>query len=225
MILRRDVVTLYANRSFDENVSIALANQYTRYPLVEEATDAVVGYVHLKDLVVAMAQGRKPDIRALARQPIFAMEDAPLEGIRAAFQRRRVHIAVIRDAQGAFTGILTLEDLLEEVVGEIQDEQDVGEVPPIMRLPDGRYDVDGRVTLDVAEREIGLPASEAPEGVETVGGWVTALLGEVPRRAASARGAGFRLTVLVARDHRAVRVRVEREATPSPSPGESSGAG
>ena len=212
MILRRDVVTLYANRSFDENVSIALANQYTRYPLVEEATDAVVGYVHLKDLVVAMAQGRKPDIRALARQPIFAMEDAPLEGIRAAFQRRRVHIAVIRNAQGSFTGILTLEDLLEEVVGEIQDEQDVGEMPPIVRLPDGRYDVDGRVTLDVAAREIGLPALEAPPGIETVGGWVAALAGEIPRRGTSVCIPGFRMTVLVVWDNRVVRLRLEPAA-------------
>src|SRR6185436_13137435 len=125
MTLRRDVVTLEAGRPFEDNLRIAVANQYTRYPLVEPATDRVVGYVHLKDIVAALASGRRPEkMRDLVREPIYASEETRLEWLRREFQRRRVHIAIILGPGHAFTGIVTLEDLVEEVLGEIQDEQD-----------------------------------------------------------------------------------------------------
>jgi CBS domain containing-hemolysin-like protein len=217
MVLRRDVVTLSVERPFEENVRVALANQYTRYPLVEGEGDRVIGYVHLKDLVSALAQGRRPDLRSLAREPVIAREDAPVEAIRREFMRRRVHLAVILDGAGAFTGIVTLEDLLEEVVGEIQDEQDVAEVPPVIRLPDGRFEVDGRLTLDVAERELGFRPPDVPPGVETVGGWVLSALGELPRRGQSVTAGGVKLTVLSVLDRRIARLRGE-PAHPTPAP-------
>src|ERR1017187_8851873 len=123
-----------AGRPFEDNLRIALANQYTRYPLVEPTTDRVVGYVHLKDIVTALASDKRPSrMRELVREPIYASEDTRLEWLRREFQRRRVHIAVILGAGHTFTGIVTLEDLVEEVVGEIQDEQDAEEIPPIRR--------------------------------------------------------------------------------------------
>lgn len=214
MILRRDVVTLVAEQPFEANVRLALANQYTRYPLVEEGSDRVIGYVHMKDLIAALVEGRRPALRDLVREPVRATEDTPLDQLRQAFQRRRVHLAIIHDQHGAFTGIVTLEDLLEEVVGEIQDEQDVGEVPPIVRLPEGRFEVDGRLTLDVAERDLGLRLDDVPEGIETLGGYVTARLGEIPRRGQSVIANGVRLTVLAVRDRRIARLRVEPVPTP-----------
>src|SRR6185503_2844858 len=157
MTLRRDVVTLTAGLPFDDNLRVALANQYTRYPLVEPGTDRVVGFVHLKDIVSTLASGNRPQLmRQIAREPIYATEDTPLEWLRREFQRRRVHIAIILGPKHAFTGIVTLEDLVEEVLGEIQDEHDAGEVPPIIRKPDGSFDVDGRLTLDVAARDLGI---------------------------------------------------------------------
>ena len=96
MMLRRDVVTLTAGVPFDDNLRIALANQYTRYPLVEPGTDRVVGYIHLKDIVSALASGKRPAfMRELVREPIYASEDTRLEWLRREFQRRRVHIAII----------------------------------------------------------------------------------------------------------------------------------
>jgi CBS domain containing-hemolysin-like protein len=214
MTLRRDVVTLEAGRPFDDNLRIAVANQYTRYPLIEPTTDRVVGYVHLKDIVSALASGNRPErMRELVRAPIYASEDTRLEWLRREFQRRRVHIAVILGSGHTFTGIVTLEDLVEEVLGEIQDEQDAGEIPPIRRNSDGSFDVDGRLTLDVAARELGVTFPKVPPEVETLGGFVITQLLELPVPGDEVSAAGYRFTVLDVRDRRVRRLK----ATPLPA--------
>jgi CBS domain containing-hemolysin-like protein len=217
MILRRDVVVLVAGRPFEENLRTAITNQYTRYPLLSEDGDMVLGYVHLKDLVAADYAGVRPDLRTIARRPVLATETTPIERIRKAFMRQRVHMAIITGEGAAFTGIVTLEDLLEEVVGEIQDEQDIGEVPPIQRLRGGRFEVDGRVTLDVAERDLGIDLSEAQTTAETLGGYVTERLGALPRRGQSVTVGRVRLTVIALRDRRVARLRGEPIAGESPA--------
>ena len=119
--------------------------------------------MHLKDIVAALGAQRHPGtIRALAREPIYAPEETPLEQLRRAFLRRRIHLAVITGPQQSFAGIVTLEDLLEEFVGEIQDEQDVDEVPPMVREQDGSFAVDGRMTLDVAAANWGSCCPTCP---------------------------------------------------------------
>ena len=210
MTLRRDVVTLTAGIPFDDNLRIALANQYTRYPLVEPGTDRVVGYIHLKDIVARLATGKRPErMREIVREPIYASEDTRLEWLRREFQRRHVHIAVILGPKHSFVGIVTLEDLVEEVLGEIQDEQDAGEIPPIVRHRDGTFEVDGRLTLDVASRDLGVVFPPVPPQIETVGGFVITQLPEraVPGDEISA--ANFRFTVLDVRDGRIRRLHVE----------------
>jgi putative hemolysin len=171
--------------------------------------------VHLKDLMAALVEGRRPRMRDIVRQPIYANETTPLEEIRRGFQRQRVHLAAILNARSEFVGIVTLEDLLEEFVGEILDEQDAGEIPPIVRGPEGRFEADGRITLDVVRRELELKLTDVP-GVETLGGYVTARLGAMPSRGASIEAAGFRLTVVEVRDRRIRRVAGE----PLPKPPE-----
>jgi CBS domain containing-hemolysin-like protein len=224
MTLRRDVVTLVAGLPFEDNLRVAVANQYTRYPLVEPVTDRVVGYVHLKDIVAALASGKRPDrMRELVREPIYASEDTPLEQLRREFQRRRVHIAVILGVGHAFTGIVTLEDLVEEVVGEIQDEQDAEEVPPIVRLRGGAFEADGRLTLDVAARDLGLTFPPVPPEVETLGGFIITHLPEFPVPGDSIDLLGHHFTVLSIRDRRIRRLRgeplpAEAEAEEAPKP-------
>ncbi len=220
MTLRRDVVTLTAGVPFDDNLRIALANQYTRYPLVEPGTDRVVGYIHLKDVVSALASGKRPAyMRELVREPIYASDDTRLEWLRREFQRRRVHIAIILGPWHTFAGIVTLEDLLEEVVGEIQDEQDAEEIPPIVRNADGSFEVDGRLTLDVAARDIGVAFPAVPPEIETLGGFIITQLPQAPVPGDVIAAGGFRFTVLAVRDRRirrlyAVRLpKVEPDAT------------
>jgi CBS domain containing-hemolysin-like protein len=208
MTLRRDVVTLEAGRPFEDNLRIAVANQYTRYPLVEPLTDRVVGYIHMKDVVAALASGKTPArMRELVREPIYASEDTRLEWLRREFQRRRVHIAIILGPGHVFVGIVTLEDLVEEVVGEIQDEQDLEELPPIVRRADGGFDADGRLTLDVAARDLGLTFPALPPEVETLSGFILTLLPELPVPGDVLTAIGYKFTVLEVRDRRIRRVR------------------
>jgi CBS domain containing-hemolysin-like protein len=210
MTLRRDVVVLEANRPFDENVQLATANQYTRYPLVEPGSGRVIGYVHLKDIVAALAAGRAPKrMREIAREPIYCSEETPSEWLRREFQRRRVHMAVVLGAGNAFLGIVTLEDLLEEFVGEIQDEQDVGELPPFMIGAEGRFEADGRLTLDVAERELGVTLPPQRPDIETLGAYVQSHLGQPLRPGSTVDLGGFRFTAVEIRDGRIRRLRGE----------------
>jgi len=207
MTLRRDVVTLEAGRPFEDNLRVAVTNQYTRYPLVEPGTDRVVGYVHLKDIVTALASGKRPErMRELVREPIYASEDTRLEWLRREFQRRHVHIAIILGPAHSFLGIVTLEDLVEEVVGEIRDEQDQEEIPPIIRRPDGSFEADGRLTLDVAARDLGLSFPAVPPEVETLGGFLVTQLNEMSAPGDTVEAVGYRFTVLDVRDRRIRRV-------------------
>jgi CBS domain containing-hemolysin-like protein len=208
MMLRRDVVVLVAGRPFEENLKIALANQYTRYPLVEPETDRVLGYVHIKDVVAALASGRPPQRMAeLVREPIYCSEDTRLEWLRREFQRRHVHIAIVLGSADKFQGIVTMEDLLEEVVGEIQDEQDIGEIPPIVRAADGRFEADGRITLDVAARDLKLVLPPLRPDIETLGMYVEALLQQPPRPGDTVSIGGVSITALEIRDNHIRRLR------------------
>jgi CBS domain containing-hemolysin-like protein len=210
MTLRRDVVVLVAGRPFEDNLKIALANQYTRYPLVEPGTDRVVGYVHIKDVVAALASGRLPKLmREIGREPIYCSEETRCEWLRREFQRRRVHIAVVLGSNNSFVGIVTLEDLLEEFVGEIQDEQDVGEIPPIVWASDGRFEVDGRVTLDVAARDLGIRVTPPRPEIDTLAGYVQDQLGRQAHPGDEVEVPGFRLSALEIRDGRIRRLRGE----------------
>jgi CBS domain containing-hemolysin-like protein len=208
MTLRSDVMVLDAERSWEENLAVALREQYTRYPVVQGASGRVLGYVHLKDIVTALVAKRPASMRALVREPIYTSEDTSLERLRREFMRRRIHLAVVRAPDESFVGIVTLEDLLEEFVGEILDEQDAGEVPPIVRHPDGSFDVDGRLTNDVAVRELGL---RFPEGVpvDTIGAYLVSELGSNLKVNASILLGDFRLTILNCGNGLIRRVRVE----------------
>lgn len=220
MTLRRDVAVLEEGRPWRENIEIALANQYTRYPLVETGTDKVMGYIHMKDMMAALASGEEPRrMRELAREPIYCSEDTPSEWLRREFQRRRVHMSIVIGAGNNFVGVVTLEDLLEEFVGEIQDEQDVGEIQPIVRGTEGRFEVDGRLTLDVAERELGVVLPQMPPEIDTLGAYVQSHLMPPLRPGRAVELGGFRFTTIEIRDGRIRRLR--GEALPK-DPGEES---
>ena len=223
MTLRRDVAVLEEGRSWRENIEIALANQYTRYPLVEPGTDKVLGYIHMKDMMATLASGNEPKrMRELAREPIYCSEETPSEWLRREFQRRRVHMSIVLGSGNSFVGVVTLEDLLEEFVGEIQDEQDVGEIQPIVRGTEGRFEVDGRLTLDVAERELSVTLPPMPPEIDTIGAYVQSHLVPPLRPGRSVEIGGFRFTTIEIRDGRILRLR--GEALPEEI-GEDSGEG
>ena len=220
MTPRRDVIVLSLDAPVEGSVNLAIEKEYTRYPLVDPETDRVVGFVHVKDLI-AIATGRKKvaSLREVARQPVFVPEGVPIDRVRRQLQAKRAHLGVVVDEFGDFVGIVTLEDLLEELVGEIQDELDV-ESPKIVRKSDGSAEVDGGIRLDDAVKKLRLRLTEEVEGVDTLGGYVFTLLGRAPVPGDHVIVGDHRLEVLQVEELRIRRLRVVRVEASDPAPAE-----
>jgi CBS domain containing-hemolysin-like protein len=207
MSLRSDVSVMRAQMGIDEAVRFALDAGYSRYPVLDE-TGNVLGYLHLRDLFEVLAGRRKASrVVELLRKPIFAREDTSVERLRLEMQARQIPVAIITSAAGEFVGLVTIEDLLEEIVGEIRDETDE-EVPPIHRRGGGIVDVDGRVLLADLERDVSIVLRPEIKTVETVGGYILARLGHPAETGERVECKGFTLVVTDVAGRRVRRVRV-----------------
>jgi len=179
MVPRPDVVFLDTHLSLEENLSRAKKAGHTRFPLVEGSPDQVVGLIHIKDLLFRTSPIQ--NIAEIKREIIYIPEGMPVDRLLAEFQRRHQHLAVILDEYGGTAGIVTMEDILEELVGEIQDEFDEEE-PLLVHQEDGSILVNGLVLLDDASRELGFHLDEEEEnGYNTLAGFVFGRLGKRPR--------------------------------------------
>lgn len=176
MIPRTDMICLYAEDSFEENVKIALDEHLTRYPICDEDKDNIIGYLHIKDLLRALNTGEKPDLRSLVRKVTAVPESMPLSSLLKMLQKQREQMAIVVDEYGGTAGIVTVEDILEEIVGEIQDEFDE-ERPFIENRPDNTYSVDARLLLE--EINDVLEMNLDSESFDTIGGWLYSKI-EIP---------------------------------------------
>ena len=178
MVPRGDIVFLDVNRSFDENLAMARKAGHTRYPLCDGDVDRVVGVLHIKDLFLSAPTGSgATDLKSLAREPLIVPESLEAQRLLAIFQKQRVHLGIVIDEYGGTSGIVTLEDVLEELTGEIQDEFDQ-EAPLVHALDDGRLSVDAALPLDEMEEKLGI-SEGSYEDVDTLGGLVLARLGRI----------------------------------------------
>jgi CBS domain containing-hemolysin-like protein len=210
MALRSDLSVMRARMSIDEAVRFALDAGYSRYPVLDEA-GTVLGYLHLRDLFEVLGGRRKArSIAELLRKPIFAREDTSVERLRLEMQARQIPVAVVTSSTGELTGLVTIEDLLEEIVGEIRDETDE-EVPPIHRRGGGIVDVDGRVLLADLERDVGIVLRPEAKTVETVGGYILARLEHPAETGERVECEGFTLVVTDVVGRRVRRVRIVPE--------------
>lgn len=221
MSLRVDAATLRADMTIDEAVKLVAEAGYSRYPVLDAQTKQVMGYLHLRDLFDVLSGKRKAKrVAELLRQPIFARESTSVEQLRRRMQARQCPVAVIRSDAGEFLGIVTMEDVLEEIVGEIRDEND-DEVSPIHRRGSGIVDVDGRVLLADLEREAEIVLKPPMKDVETVGGY---MLGRLERPALAGERVECEGYTLIATDvagRRVRRIRIvpaEPVDTPDPPP-------
>jgi len=199
MVPRPDVVTVDADMPLSELRAVAASGSYTRFPIVDEdADEPVIGFVHAKDVLHAIETvddtETEPTARDLARDVIFVPETRRIDEVLTEFRRRNVQLAVVIDEWGAFEGILTSEDVVEVVIGEIQDEFDVAELEPsIDDLGDGRYAVDGGVSLTDVNEE--LETTFESEAFDTIGGLVLSRLGRAPEIGDAIEADGYELTV------------------------------
>ena len=216
MVARVDMVTLEADASLDEIVSTIVGEGHSRIPVYEDNVDNIIGMLYAKDLLpYLVGEDRPPSIRTLLRTPLFVPESMLVDDLLRSLQRRRVHIAVVLDEHGGTAGLVTIEDLLEEIVGEIQDEYDEEE-PMIVPLGDHEARVDGRADVDdmLEHFDTALDGDDQEE-FDTVGGLVYHHVGGVPAVGDTVEVDGLKITV-EATDGRRVRTVHVAHTPPEP---------
>jgi CBS domain containing-hemolysin-like protein len=177
MVPSVEVRYLDVRQSLEENLELARRQKHTRFPLCEGALDRVLGLIHVKDLFWNYEMlGPDLDLKMLKRQTLFVPENKGIDSLLAEFRKSRIHMAIVVDEFGSVVGIVTLEDILEELVGEIQDEFDP-EAPPLMirQSEEGTYLVNGRALVEEVEEALDLRLGDAEN--DTMAGHVMMVLG------------------------------------------------
>ena len=216
MVPRIDIVGLEVDGTFEEAVERIIAEGHSRLPVWEQSIDQIVGILYAKDLLrfLKEASADPPPIRALLRTPLFVPESITIDDLLRQLQRRKVHLAVVLDEYGGTAGLVTIEDLLEEIVGEIQDEYDVEE-PMVVRLDHDRARIDGRASVDELGElwdDLDVDALlEDREEYDTLGGLLFHRIGRVPKPGDQVRVGALTLTVETTDGRRAGKVLVVRE--------------
>ncbi|HWE36429.1 MAG TPA: hemolysin family protein [Isosphaeraceae bacterium] len=207
MVPRPDIVYLSLARPLEDNLRVARQTGHTRFPLCEDDLTTVVGMIHVKDLFRAGGpNGGRLDLRKMAREVPFLPETLRLDQLLVQFQKNKVHLAMLLDEYGSVVGMVSLENVLEELVGPIQDEFD-RESPQVEPVGDHAFEVDATCPLDVLAETCGVAVPETE--AETAGGLILDLLGRLARTGDSVTVDGHRLIVLKADPTRIRRVRVE----------------
>lgn len=205
MVPRPQVVFLDLNNSLEENLEIARQAQHTRFPVCEGSPDRVVGLIHIKDILYA--HDNTTNISDLKRDMMFVPEGMLLEKLLQEFQKNHQHMAVVVDEYGGTAGIVTMDNILEELVGEIQDEFDQEE-PEIKSQPDGSLLVSGSLDIDEAIDELGLPLKEHLDEYNTLAGYILGQLGHFPEVGDTLSLGKYKLEVIKMEDKRIDQIRL-----------------
>jgi CBS domain containing-hemolysin-like protein len=211
MVPRVDIVALDVDQSFPEVIKCMVEQGHSRIPVYRETLDDVIGFVHVKDVLGPVADRRPVKLTRLLRKVLFVAPSVPILDLLVQMRQARTHIAMVIDEFGGIDGLVTIEDLIEEIVGEIEDEHDVAEAPTLIERPDGSIIADARLPIEALEEYHGGPLR--PEGgqevVDTLGGLVFTLAGRVPKRGEIiAHPDGIEFEVLDADPRRVKRLRV-----------------
>jgi CBS domain containing-hemolysin-like protein len=209
MVPRIDIVAVDTEDTVDDVMALVMERGYSRIPLYEDTIDNVVGVLYAKDFLRYLSRGaHPPSLKDVARPPFFIPESKKVDELLSEMRASRVHMAIVVDEYGGTAGLVTIEDLLEEIVGEIEDEYDRSEVT-IERLGPDEAILDARVSIDDLNELFGLAVEG--EDFDTVGGFVYHLLGRVPTPGDEVSTDGLRLRVLNVLGRRIKKVRIVRE--------------
>ncbi len=211
MVPRIDIAALPVTATLDEMIATIVKEGHSRIPIYDESIDNVIGILYAKDLLPLLKGGREPNLRKIVRPPVFVPESISVDDLLHQLQRQKVHIAIVLDEYGGTAGIVTIEDLIEQIVGEIQDEYDVEE-PMIEPLDEDRARVDGRASVDDLTNHFGIELDAADkEQYDTVGGLVFHEFGGVPSAGDTVEVNGLTLTVESTDGRRVGKVLVVRK--------------
>ena len=217
MVPRRHILGIEVSTPLREVIALVAAEKHSRYPVYRETLDTVVGLLNAKDLFALVGDGRLATMKLsdVARTPImFVSENQPAAKILQDMRSRRLHMAIVSDEFGGTAGLVTLEDIIEEIVGDIRDEHDIE--PPIQSMGDGRVVADASVALADLAQALGKPLPSDGE-FESLGGLIVSRAGRVPKVGATLQVDGLKLIVREADETRVVKVEIvpERAAPPT----------
>ncbi len=216
MVPRADIVAVELDTEMPALVELMGKEAHSRLPVYRGALDDVLGLVHIKDVLAALGRMPPPKLADLVRDVLYVAPSMRVLDLLLEMRQKRIHMAVVVDEYGGVDGLITIEDLVEEIVGEIEDEHDVAEGPFLTERADGTLIADGRASIEELEATLGKVLSEEErEEVDTVAGLVVYLIDRVPRRGeVVAHPSGFEFEILEVDPRRIRRLRVRR---PKPS--------
>ena len=178
MTPRKDIVCLFADNSYEENIQIVRDTNHTRYPYCKDGKDNVLGMIHIRDLLQATIGNNERDLSKLVRELIIVPESSSISNVLMKMNKQQIHTALVVDEYGGTAGLLTMEDIIEEIMGDISDEHDT-KIDEIRQIDSHTFEVDGMLDLDTISEQIQIVFSDDIEQV-TIGGYVFNLLGKEP---------------------------------------------
>ena len=221
MVPRTDLVAIEVNEPVEKAVDLVTKHGHTRIPVYEGNLDHIVGVLYAKDLLRAVVRGEHKTLREIARKPYFTPESNKVQDVLRDLRKNRVHMAIVVDEYGGTAGAVTIEDILEEIVGPIQDEYDIGEEDEIQFISPNEVVLDGRVSVDDVNELLKLEI--AADDYDTIGGYVLNQLGAAPKVGATLKLGSATLRVEAVQGTRIKKVRIRSETPfqiPEPSAGQ-----
>ena len=221
MVPRVDIVVIRADITLAELVTMMEREAHSRLPVFRESLDDAFGMIHMKDLLRFWDTRERFKLDEVVRKVLFVAPSMRVLDLLLEMRKTRIHMALVVDEYGGVDGLVTIEDLVEEIVGEIEDEHDVDEGPRLLAQPDGTMIADARLPIEEFERQVG-PIMTAEEretaDIDTIGGLLTARTGRVPGRGeVVSDGAGYEFEVLEADPRRLKRLRLRRRPESAPA--------
>jgi len=214
MVPRADIMAIPESHSLAETIALIQTEGHSRYPIYRDGLDDIIGMVHIKDVFAAIGKDEKAFALAdILRRPLFVVPSIPVLDLLLQMRQVRVHMALVVDEYGGIDGLITIEDLVETIVGDISDEHDEIEAQQITERPDGALDLDARTPIAAFEGRLGavLTDEERAADIDTVGGLVFTLAGRVPAKGELvSHPSGLEFRILEADPRRIRRLRVRR---------------
>ena len=217
-VTRGEIISVPATIAFDDLVKAFAEAEHSRLPVYGESLDEIIGMVHIKDLFAAMIdESRDRAIQAMMRTPLFVPESMGVIDLLARMRAERIHLAIVVDEFGGTEGLVTIEDVVEEIVGEIEDEHDTEAAGLLTRLDDGIWEADARIELEELAEAVDARLRWDEDDVDTLGGLVFLLAGHIPARGESVtHPSGWRLEAVDSDPRKILRVRLHApEETPA----------
>lgn len=216
MVPRADIMAMPEDYSLEQAIALIQRDGHSRYPVYRESLDDIAGMVHIKDVFAAVGKSGPFSLKSIERKPLFVVPSIPVLDLLLQMRQQRTHMALVVDEYGGIDGLVTIEDLVETIVGDISDEHDEDATPQMMERPDGTIELDARMPVEAFEAKLGqvLTDEERAADIDTVGGLVFTLAGRVPAKGELvSHPSGLEFRILEADPRRIRRLRVRPPGT------------